>query len=125
MATHVHLHIVCGCFCMTMALSGCNRDSLGHKAQSIYYLDLYENICRPLLYWAGSPENAGVENVHRAKVRFFYLLLSQTQTLESARRRPGPARQALDSPLHPSVPQRVTACLADPVMRGMESWHQE
>ena len=41
--SHVHcLHIIYGCFPIIMALlNGCNRDSVAHKLESIFYLALY------------------------------------------------------------------------------------
>lgn len=38
----VHLHVVCGCFCVRVAeLSSCGRDHMTQKAQNIYYLVVY------------------------------------------------------------------------------------
>ena len=41
-ATPIYLHVVCGCFCATMAeQSSCDKGHMTCKASKIYYVALY------------------------------------------------------------------------------------
>lgn len=53
-ATFIHLHIVYGCFCATVAkVNSWNRDCLQIlvcKTQNVYYVALYPKICQYQIY---------------------------------------------------------------------------